>query len=207
MNEFYALFKKEFGEGSTYASIPEEFFTKYHGILPAGLLEFWREKGWCSYADGLIWTVNPDEYTWLIDSWVRPHSALPQSEYFVVARTAFGVFYCLCLDSDAVLMVACPYAVVFASKKFKRPKREIESAARGFFPTAKKKDFELSDGESALFKRALTKLGPVGQNEIYGFVPIIPSGGTPSLDSLQKVRMDVHIDLIRQTADPVINWN
>lgn len=207
MNEFYALFKKKFSEGAPYASIPEEFFAKYQGILPDGLLEFWREEGWCSYADGLIWTVNPDDYTWVLDSWVRPHSALPKSEYFVVARTAFGVFYCLCLDSAAVLTVVCPYAIVFASKKFKKPRKEIESAARGFFATANKEDFDLSDGRSALFKRALKKLGPVGPTEIYGFAPIIPAGGAPSLDSLQIVRMDIHIDLIKQTTDPVINWN
>lgn len=207
MNVLYELFKDEFGDGIPYKSIPEDFFVKYKGILPDSLLEFWREENWCSYGDGLFWTVNPEEFTWLVEGWVKPFVDLPDSDYFVVARTAFGEFFCLCVDSLATLTICCPFATLFASDQLKKPEKNIENAAGLFFSGLEDADCDFGDDDGEpLFQRALTKLGPLGANEIYGFVPMIPAGGSASLVNLQKVRMDVHIDIISQMADLELQW-
>ena len=94
MKHEYSDFLQRVAPGQQYAAADEEALAKYRGVLPDSLLDFWREEGWCSYAEGLFWTVNPDDYAWLVEGWIKPLEGMPDDCYFVIARTAFGDFYC-----------------------------------------------------------------------------------------------------------------
>lgn len=204
MDDFYEEFVENFGVGTQYEAITDEFLSKYESIFPDGLLEFWRKEGWSSYADGLVWTVNPDKFAWVVDGWVRAVPEMPvDSKYFIIARSAFGNFYCLSLDSKKIFSISCPDVTVVASKDcFVSAPGSAELAAGLFFSLADTDYFDYDDeNQSPLFERALERLGPLAHDECYGFVPLLSLGGVASLDHLEKVRMDVHIDIIRQSAD------
>jgi hypothetical protein len=41
---------------------------KYRGKLPDLLLDYWEHEGWNGHANGLLWTVNPDDYAGILES-------------------------------------------------------------------------------------------------------------------------------------------
>jgi hypothetical protein len=206
MDKYFSSFVRNFGAGSCYEAVPEAFLEKYKGILPNSLLEFWKEEGWCSYSDGLLWTVNPDDYAWLASGWLQSLPQLEHSSFYIFARSAYGEFYCLSLNSRKILTISCPRAMLVASKDIFANEKGFELATQKFFLLAQKENFDFFDNDQApLFSRALNKLGPINQNEIYGFVPILPLGGLAAIDHLKKLRMDVHVDLIKGSANIAVH--
>lgn len=203
MNENFALFIEEFGRGNNKEEISDEFFARYEGIFPISLIDFLRIEGWQSYGNGIFWTVNPEKYSWVVDSWLGSIPALSDSSYHIFARSAFGEFYAIREATSKVITISCPQAIVIARKNYAIKAKSPELEAQVFFSSAQKNDFDLfDDNEKPLFDRAVKKLGNISSNEIYGLEPIIPLGGFPSLAHLVKVRMDVHIDIIRQLSTP-----
>jgi hypothetical protein len=78
-------FTKKYGVGVPYAPVPQDVLQSYQGQLPPALLEEWTAVGWCSYANGLIWLVNPAEYTDILSDWLEP-----SAQALVFGRSAFG---------------------------------------------------------------------------------------------------------------------
>jgi hypothetical protein len=52
-------FHKKHGAGENCVAAPKDVIEQYRSRLPDPLLELWQQSGWCSYAKGLIWIVNP----------------------------------------------------------------------------------------------------------------------------------------------------
>ncbi|NHZ44152.1 GAD-like domain-containing protein [Massilia aquatica] len=206
MNIFYKMFIAEAGSGIRYKDLPPGFAEKYANILPKGLLEFWKDEGWCSYADGQIWTINPEDYSWLADDWLKAYPELSSLVFYPFARSAFGEFYCLSPNSGKILTIACPRGVLLANRNLKNNRRgTCEEAAQTFFAVSKKKDFDLfTSSNTPMFPAAFERLGPLGPNEVYGFTPLLTLGGDWEVSNLEKVRMDVHIDQIRVSMDPAL---
>jgi hypothetical protein len=66
------------------------------------------------------------------------------------------------------------------------------------------KDPERNDFDG-LFQRALTTLGPLQPDEMYGFVPALALGGPGDLKHLQKVKTIEHLTFLSQLA-PLTDW-
>lgn len=56
--------------------------------MPDQLLSYWQEEGWCSYANGLFWTVDPDEYEDPFNKWLG-NTKLEQLDAFHLLRGRF----------------------------------------------------------------------------------------------------------------------
>ena len=61
-DENFACFIDEFGEATHRVEVPHSATEQWHGKLPEQLPADWRTEGWRGYANGLFWTVNPDDY-------------------------------------------------------------------------------------------------------------------------------------------------
>jgi len=70
-DEDFEVFISEFGEATYRVDVPPEAIEKWRGKLPELLLTYWQEVGWCCYANGLFWIVNPDDYEDLVDEWLE----------------------------------------------------------------------------------------------------------------------------------------
>jgi hypothetical protein len=200
MKREYSEFLEDFGDGEQYATAPNAVLDKYRGILPDSLLEIWQSQGWCSYGHGLFWTVNPDEYAWLVDGWIGSLADMPQDQYFVIARTAFGDFYCARRHGASVILISCSFAAVMAPRA-SLADGDIEKAIDSFFGGNLPEDLDLNDAhQEPMFEAARAALGPLKPNEMYGFVPMLPLGGAVTVDRLEKLDLGVHIDIIKQGA-------
>ena len=209
-DEVFELFTEHFGEATDRFEVPESGLVKYRGKLPDQLLTYWREEGWCSYADGLLWTVNPDDYEDLLDEWLEDTPIAELDAYHVIARTAFGHLYACGERGGRNLTIMCSLHAISAVVKELRPKSpgDRDITIQSFFAMRERVDCDLNDmNGKPLFNRALKKFGPLSSGEIYGFEPAIVSGGKMSLESLRKVDLDVHLTILRQLAVPSIPFS
>ena len=203
MNGFFKMFLNKMGPGTRYKDVPIEFLDRYRDVLPKDLLEFWAAEGLSSYADGLFWTVDPEEYLWVAEEWVANYPEIPLAGLHVFARNSYGEFYCLSLEGGCVIKISCPAGEIYAPRSMLKLMGGAERAAEVFFGMASRAKFDLLDtNRDPLFPRALVKLGPLDINEVYGFVPMITLGGETCVSNLDKLRMDVHLDMLRASREP-----
>jgi hypothetical protein len=206
-DEDFEVFIEEFGEATRRVEVPETAIEKWRGKLPDKLLSYWKEEGWCAYADGLFWTVDPDEYEDLIDEWLEDTKLEQLDSFHVIARSAFGDLYACGEKTGRSVTVACSLNKISALPKGLKPKskEDLDLSICSFFSSSDKSRFNLKDeGGRPLFDRAVERLGKLAQDEMYGFEPALVLGGPIRLENLFKVRIDVHLTILRQLAAPTL---
>ncbi len=210
MDEAFAYFLTNFGPPLARRDVPATDATRQTGRLPALLLEYWIEHGAAGYADGLFWTVNPDDYAGVLAQWLEPSPFNGQDDYQVIARTAFGCLFVWGAKSGASLQINTPHGIIFpnpAAATYVQAGR-AEIAVQSFFVSLSKShtDFADEDGKP-LFTRARAKRGVLDPDEMYGFEPALALGGTATLANLQKVKILEHLTILAQLGAPRIIEN
>lgn len=205
-DEDFELFIENFGEATSRVEVPQASFEKFEKTLPAQLLKYWSEEGWASYLDGLFSIVNPDEYQDVLDMWLEDTIFEQVDSYHVIARTGFGKLYVWGEKTGPSLTVSCPtHSLIALEKDFKGPLKNPDFRVQTFFGAKTPSECDFKDAaKQPLFKRAAGKLGPLERDELYGFEPALIAGGQMNLDHLKKVKLDVHLTLLRQLAPPKV---
>ncbi|EKG41358.1 MULTISPECIES: GAD-like domain-containing protein [Pseudomonas] len=199
MDEHYASFLNDFSPTIDRQEVPQLSIDRYDKKLPAQLLEYWKEYGWCGYADGIFWTVNPQEYEDLLKSWLTTVD-MPQENYYVIARSAFGKLYVWGENSGWCLTISS-YSARYFRRASKFTGEKLDFGVKAFFSFI---DPEHNDLEG-LFQPALDHLGPLKSDEMYGFVPALALGGPMDLKNLQKVKTIEHLEFLSQLS-PLQDW-
>jgi hypothetical protein len=191
-----------FGPPINRREVPPEKIEKFRGKLPDKLLEYWQTYGWCGYAKGLFWTVDPDEWDDVIDDWLGETSFVEKDAYYVIARSAFGKLVLWGTQTGQSLRVVAPYGWVYPSfdPDFKEDGPDL--SVQLFFSASSRDTYDETDTEEKpLFERALEKLGPLDHDTMYGFVPALALGGEPKLERLQKLDAHVHLNILSQVTE------
>jgi hypothetical protein len=192
-----------FGPAIERQDVPPEKIEKFRGKLPDKLLEYWQQYGWCGYANGLLWTVDPDEWEGELESWIGDTSFMEQDSFYVIARSAFGELVLWGTKTGQSLKVVPIYGGIFPAfdiEKFQR--RGPDKALQLFFGSASRDVYDLNDdNKCSLFDQALAKLGPLDHGTMYGFVPALALDGRVSVDRLQKLDAHVHLDILSQVTE------
>lgn len=203
MDESFALFVDEFGEPTSSQSVPERTLAKYVGVLPDCLLSFWKSHGFASFANGLFWFVDPDGPAGRAGEWARGIPELDGGEFIVFARTAFGDLYAFQPETGRVLSVFCTSGLLMTSRRSSGAPVGSGTSIQSFLAVSSPEDFDFTDeNDLPLFARAVETLGVLNPDEVYGFEPLLALGGRASLENLRKLRMDVHLDILRQFSSP-----
>ncbi|VFR97781.1 hypothetical protein RAN3_3996 [plant metagenome] len=201
----FSQFIDTFGDATSRVPVPEDVIVQYQGILPDFLLDVWREEGWCAYADGLVWTVDPREFEDTVTDWVAESGFEDIDRYHAFARSAFGDLYVYGERTGVNLTIACSTHDLLADVDDldeKSPEAREETMA-AFFASADYDRFDLEDeNDEPMFERALETLGPLAADQVYAFEPAIALGGDVLVESLNKVRLDVYLAILREMADP-----
>jgi len=208
-DEDFQVFIDEFGEATQRIEVPEASFDRWRGKLPDQLLTYWKEEGWCSYASGLFWTVNPDDYEDLVDEWLHDTFLEQIDEFQVIARSAFGELFLWGQKTGGSVTILCAtHSIICLSANLKRWVDDPDFYMRTFFSNKSidRCDIDYESG-LPLFKRALSALGPLEPDEVYGFEPAIVLGGKIRLENLAKLKLDVHLTILRQLAAPAIPFS
>jgi hypothetical protein len=199
-DEFFQQFIEDFGEACTCQVVPQSSIEKYRFKLPDALLKYWQEEGWCSYAQGLFWIVDPDVHKETLDMMLLGTEFSDIDNYHVIARDAFGSLYAWGERYQRNITVSSLAGGIIALRgQLRKRDPEPDMAARVFFGAAIHQDFDFKDRDGKpLFQRALKKIGAVTVNEMYAFEPALCIGGRADIEHLVKVNMDVHLMILDQ---------
>jgi hypothetical protein len=202
----FTIFIDEFGEATHRIEVPTSAIEKWRGKLPDQLLEYWKEEGWCGYANGLFWIVNPDEYEDIVDEWLDGTSLEQIDAFHIIGRTAFGDLYACGERSGVNMTISYPINAIFALPKDLKPKNKEDQdwSVRSFIGISANECDLKDESGIPLFERALEKLGPLKPDEVYGFEPAGVLGGKMRLENLTKLKLDVHLTILRQLASPTL---
>ena len=209
-DEDFEYFISKFGEAFHRRDVPEDVIERFRGRLPDRLLGYWQNEGWCGYADGRFWTVNPEDYEDLLDFWLEGSGLERVDRFHVVARTAFGKLY-LCGESCGAAATISPHNnAILALARELRPKspRELEVSAGVLFSMSSlSQGGYISDLQGQMFEPALRTLGRLEPDEMYGFEPALVAGGTAVLANLRRVKLHPHLLILRQLAQPTLPFS
>ncbi len=205
MDEFMEDFLGFAGFGPAFAchSVPPETIEKFRGRLPDKLLEYWQIYGWCGYAKGLFWTVDPEAWEETMLDWIGETPFVERDTYHVIARTAFGDLILWGEKTGQSLKVVTSWGMIYPNFDLQEfVSRGANLSLQLFFASSSRDEFDLMDDKSRpLFERALAKLGPLDHDTVYGFVPALALSGSPSLQSLQKLDAQVHLSILSQITE------
>jgi len=207
-DEDFAFFISEFGEARTRREVPKEVLEQWKGRLPGKLLQYWGSEGWAGYADGLFWTVNPEDYEELLDEWLDGTHLEELDSFHVIARSGLGILYLLGEQTGCGVRIDCSLHSIFAHDLKRKSPDELEQRLPWFFSNLEPKACDLKDSNRVpLFKRACAELGPLAEDEMYGFEPALVLGGEMTLANLRKVKVIQHLMILRQLAPPTIPFS
>ncbi len=68
IDEDFSWFLEQFGNPQLVEEATKNVIDTYNGVMPNRLLEYWKQFGFCSFKDGLIWLVNPSDYKSLVNT-------------------------------------------------------------------------------------------------------------------------------------------
>ena len=193
-DEYFQGFLEDFGPAYDRRNVPESSIEAYRGRLPDQLLTYRREHGWCGYADGLFWTVDPKEYEPALEAWIGDTRFMEIDAYHLIACSAFGDLYFFGEKTGTSLQIVAPDAQAIYQSK---PVRDLNQRVRSFFGARSRDGCDFTDaGGSLLFAPALKKMGRLHHGLMYGFVPALALGGPATLEHLKTVKAVEHLVLL-----------
>ena len=195
MDEYFEYFLEKMGPPVHKRHVPPSSIARFRGGLPDQLLEYWQEHGWCGYADGLFWTVDPQEYEPVLQAWIGDTPFMETDAYHVIARSAFGELYLWGERTGESLRIFAPGTYYLPNEAIFKG-NELEFGLRAFFSVRDREENDFAE----LFNPTLAKLGQLMPDEMYGFVPALALGGVANLSRLKKVKADEHQVFLAQLA-------
>lgn len=198
MDEDIEGFLEDFGPAIHTQDVPASSIERYRGHLPDRLLQYWQAYGWSGYADGMFWTVNPEEFEPVVDAWLGETPFMEEDAYHLIARTAFGDIYFLGENTGKKLRIVAPEALLLPPTQGSKHGRDF--GVQTFFGSRTRDGSDMGSPSGPLFARALKKLGPLNHDEMYGFVPALALGGPAVLDHVEKVKAVEHLVMLAQLA-------
>ena len=205
MDMYLDSFLDEFGVPQSQRFPDKKYVESYRGKLPETLLSFWEKFGFCTFLDGLFWVVDPDDYTDLIKSWLNKAGIKDQEDcYYVIAKSGYGDLYLWNETLGRSYEVNSMNAWIIESNTDSTI--DLEKQLGLFFATKSpySLDVEDIDTDEEMFEAAVEKFGKLEEHEIFGFEPTLVAGGNMGLESLKKVNMQIHLDLILQFSEPQV---
>jgi len=93
MNPYFEEFLEEFSPQLNSVKPSPNELKMYQSELPEAILNFWAEVGWSGYANGIMWSNDPQEFKPILSAWLGSLKLFKEDTYNVIARSAFGKIF------------------------------------------------------------------------------------------------------------------
>jgi hypothetical protein len=200
MDRHLEVFFLEWGKPTQYIAADDASLEQLAPTVPPKLIEFWKTIGFSVFKDGLLTVVNPLDWQDTVDEWIVGTELETLDNFIPLMKGAFGDFKLFGTRKGYKNQLDTMTSQFIGRREL--PKYDLDFLIQTFFAIESPSDWDL-DEKSLNFTKALKKLGSLQPNEMYGFVPMLPLGGTRDLKHLQKVDAHAHLSILRQTIDEV----
>ena len=196
----FEWFLEKFGPPKNSQPTTNELLEKYHNCLPNRLLEYWQEYGYCSFKDGLLWIVNPDDYRDTMNTWLRGTEILEFDNFHVFARSGFGELYLWGEKTGQHFNIEMINGVIFSNGSNEKYIEKVgaNEAIKNFFTVIKPYSIDLDDidADTPIFEQAVDKFGPLKEDEMFTFEPALFLGGEQTLKTVNKVNLFIQSEIL-----------
>jgi hypothetical protein len=205
-DNFYKF--KKFGPAIKSEPVSQDILVKYKDKLPDRLLEYWQTYGFSGWGDGIFWTVNPDDYSDILSTWLQGTEFEQRilngvDTYHVIGVSAFGRLFIWGESSGQSIKINTNYGMLLPSDYTADLLEDGgDLTVDLFFSASSISEMDETDiDDKPLFKPAFEKLGILANDEMYGFVPALALGGAPKLDNLKVVKKLEHLAFLADLGE------
>ncbi|SDC21887.1 GAD-like domain-containing protein [Acinetobacter boissieri] len=194
----------ELGEITDTRPVPTEIIVQYEAVLSPTLIEIWKQKGFCQFAQGAYQFVNPTEWQPVVDAWLAGTDYEQQlgGHFYALSRTAFNELYIFHIETKSHLKINPVHGWISGSIEDGTDEYDSKIAGLTILMDKQKVDWE-DINDKPLFDRAVKKCGPLGLNDMYTFEPAYALIGDAALNIkyVNKVNALVQMMVLRQMID------
>lgn len=192
--DMFGALLRQFGEPELAHKVPADEAARDAGVLPRALLSFWTEHGRGSYKEGAFWICDPRPFKPLLGEIFAGDPEFNPKRMSVIGYSAFGTL----LIWDRLKKQVSVNLLFSTVHNVPEEKRIDQNTGQPFSD-----DFTIGtfiNGmqyyDEPLFSAAVQRLGRLGEDEIYGFVPALQLGGAFAAENLHKMRVFEHAAFI-----------
>ncbi len=156
----YKFFLEQRGEPTFSKKVDNQVILNWENKLPSSLLHIWQGLGWCSFYNGLLWIVNPDEYQYLVDTCLENTKYQQLDNFYCIARTAFGEYLLYGERTKRIIEIQPQYNTIWSDdKKLQRPDNDFGANISTLIHLdSNTEDFDMMDiQDETLFLKGLLK--------------------------------------------------
>ena len=168
--------------------VPEEYFERFGGVFPESVLYIWRRFGFDGFGQGRSWITDPVEWAPVVEAWLEGvELPFPPQRWHCVARTTLGCMLLWgeisgpALHVDVISGEICPDSL--ASRDMADSVLRQSMGCNIFTRPLMDHGMDGVTGRP-LVVEGVERLGVLGADEVFGFVPPLNSGDQVSADRL-----------------------
>ncbi len=196
------------GEPTCRVEAPPDRIDQLRGWVPDAMHDYWQTFGFSGFADGLLWLCDPIQWQPAADAWTRDISLVMGADTWLpIARSAFGEMELWGQRTGLSLTVQPWSGMVFPVDN----RDEMSSAAdrdiqvESYFETSDPESLDVEDDEDVgMFASALSRLGPVGPDQVYAFIPALGLGGSRTAANLELEDGPTQLQLLADLTERVV---
>ena len=167
--------------------VPAELIHAYQDRLPEQIIQIWKEYGFGSFMDGFMKVVNPEEFQDIL-----------QRAYFMGSKSVPVFVTAL---GDMIVWEEGSYLTIL---RFRHGAFSVmERGCSYFLDDLMDAEYEEEFLKPHDYYIALSKQGPVGYDECFGYVPLLCMGGPEVVGHLKKAKILEHMELILEAGGPM----
>lgn len=201
IGEWLPLFHQHLGKPLDARPAGADVIERHRGRLPDDLLALWAADGFAGYGEGVVWTVNPEEFAPLLAQWLAGTRYEGMDDFHVITRSAFGLLHVWGTRTGQLFDIDPQHALILPNRFVEHePRRDFEMES--FLLSLTRDSEDAHDGRGKpLFVRAAMELGLLSPDHMYSFVPALALGGAPDFANLQRVAVLPQLEVLAQLAD------
>lgn len=182
-------FKELLKDFNKVGDVEEDVIAKYKGIVSNEIIELWREYGYGSFYNDFMKIINPDEFMEVYGLLV-----VNITEDIPIFVTGMGDIIIYARSTGSFIDYLSRYGIV----------EFIPNHLEGL---ADELEFEYTREEYLAYlpyEEAVSKYGKLEYNQCFGYTPLLSLGGNENVDSLEKVDLMTHLEIIAQLQEPYV---
>ncbi len=167
------------------ADVPEDIIEKYHNRVSDEVIDMWKTYGFGSTENGYYKIVNPDDYEDII------------KDIYECGFEPTVIFATSMAD-----LIFCDNSDYFWYADIRHQKSDV--VCEGFTTTLwimNDVTFRQDELSWDLYEEAVKRYGIPAYKECFAYQPLLSLGGKENVDSMKKVNMQVHLDIVSQMQD------